>query len=210
MLALLVTGSAGADPRPVDGGRPLDFERSLEVQQILARDPCWRRERGGWHHSIGHCEAMSSPQRITGVWVTAFEESSFFPGATAIPDANDPLRFTQAIELNQAQIHRLTGPVSADLNGNAFLLTFIGRRTRDPYSVDCTGMPHFSVVVDRLISAHHLGPMGPWSVKEMMARSGRVEQRHGGRWGQLEAEAVERCFFADPSGEVDEANGVRR
>jgi hypothetical protein len=199
LLALLVAGSIGPDPRPLDGGLPLMIEWSPDSAQLLARDPCWRRERGGWHFSMGHCEAMSSPEPMTGVWVTAFEESSYFPGVTALPDPNDPLRFTQAIELDESQVERLAGPVD-DRNANAYLLSFVGRRTRDPYSVDCRGTPYFSVVVDRLIDARHLGPMGPFSVEGMMARTGRVERRHSGRWGQLEAEAIEHC--PPPSGET--------
>jgi hypothetical protein len=61
VLTLLVTASAGANPRPVDGGIPLSFERSPQDEEIFARDSCWHRERGGWHYSIGHCRTMSRP-----------------------------------------------------------------------------------------------------------------------------------------------------
>jgi hypothetical protein len=185
-----------ADPtEPLDGGRPLDFDDRLGAD--LKHDPCRRREKSGWHYSVGHCLAMAPMGRMSGVWVTAFEETSFIPGATAVPDPNDPRRFAQELELDDRKIVKLTGPMPLgghSYHGEAYLVTFVGRRTRDPYDVGCDGIAQFSVVVDRLMSARYLGPLGHgFSVKALESRPVTVARRHDGKWGELEQEAVERC-----------------
>ena len=193
-LALLLAGCA--DPsEPLDGGYPLDLHDSLGAG--LKHDPCQRREKTGWHYSVGHCLAMAPMERMSGVWVTAFEESGFIPGATAIPDPNDARRFAQELELDDRKIVKLTGPMPLgghSYHGEAYLVTFVGRRTRDPYDVGCDGIAQFSVVVDRLMTARYLGPLGPgFSIKVLESRPVTVARRHGGKWGELEQEAVDRC-----------------
>jgi hypothetical protein len=139
---------------------------------------------------------MLPAREMEGVWVTAFEESSFVSGATAIPDPDDPIRFADDIELDGERIARRIGIEPWSRHGEAVLLRFVGRRTRDPYLVDCEGVPYRTFVVDRLIEARRLGPMDPleWPSPEAIRRRPvTVAVRHGGRWGELEAEAVERC-----------------
>lgn len=191
--ALLLTACGSSDGAPLDGGSPLRFERDPEAVALMKNDPCWRREKGAWHSSVGHCREMTPSKRMTGVFVLAFEERSFFPNKTAIPDANDPLRFTHEIELDYDAVGKYAPASAASENGDAFLLTFIGRRTRDPYSVDCQGLPQYTTVVDRLISARYIGPMGPFDVERLKALPTTVSVRHDGRLGELEAEAVKRC-----------------
>ncbi|MDB5705767.1 MAG: hypothetical protein JWN66_2883 [Sphingomonas bacterium] len=88
------------------------------------------------------------------------------------------------------------GRAPGNPNGNAYLLSFIGRRTRDPYNVDCQGDPYFELVLDRLVSARYLGPMGIWhrEALEAQRRVVTVARRHGGRWGELEEQAIELCY----------------
>jgi hypothetical protein len=193
--ALLLAACGGPDTEPLDGGRQLSFGRSA-ADTDMSKDPCWRREKGGWHGSVAHCRAMTPPEKMTGVWVTGFEESSFLPGYTNIPDADDPLRFTYAIELDERQVRAMGGRAPGNPNGNAYLLSFIGRRTRDPYNVDCQGDPYFELVLDRLVSARYLGPMGIWhrEALEAQRRVVTVARRHGGRWGELEDQAIELCY----------------
>jgi hypothetical protein len=198
-LALLsVVATCGDDPRePLDGGRPIDLDRHPETEPLGINQPCLRREKRGWHHSTGHCQAMLPPQRMSGVWTTGFELSSFFPGDTTIPAPNDWRSGTVYIELNEDRVYRVADAKRPDQGYHAYLVTFVGRRTRDPELVDCQGMSNHTVVVYRMESARYLGAMaemdGPTYSNELRARPVTVTQRHGGRLGELEREAVERC-----------------
>jgi hypothetical protein len=201
LLTLLAAacGDPGEDDRPLDGGQPLGAAVAAESMEGVANRDCFRAERGRWHHSVGHCQAMLPARETAGVWVTAFEESSFFPGAAAIPDANDPARFTREIELDDGEVVRLSGHAPSTPNGEAYLLTFTGRRTRDPW-FDCHGIPNDAFVVDRLESARYLGPMAKIDRGGMRARYEAHAERLRGRLGKAQAEAVERCgkVPADP------------
>lgn len=194
VLALLAAG-CGDDKAPVDGGNPLRFNPDSAELALMKRDPCWRRERSGWHWSIGHCRPMTAPQRIRGVWITAFEELSFLKGETRVPDPNDPRRYVDMIEFDRASAIHMAGRQPSNPNGEAYLLTFIGRRTRDPVGVDCLGDATFGYVVDRLLSVRYLGPVRPFDINAMKARARQqtVTHRHGGVWGQLEERAIKDC-----------------
>jgi hypothetical protein len=197
-LALLLCFALGPEyrRRSLDGGVPLDLGR--DDGGIMAASRCWRREKGGWHYSIGHCEDMTDRTTIDGVWVTAFEERSFFPGLRERPDPRDPRRYAVEIELDEEAVFSGVAGRERSPHGEAVYIRFAGRRTRDPVAVDCYGAPYFVFVVDRLIEARYLGPVEPlppgwW---EQLARSppdATVRRIHGGRWGALEAEAIERC-----------------
>jgi hypothetical protein len=183
-----------------DGGPNLDRRRmDKEVEDLRSRQPCWRRERGGWHYSIVHCETMGPPGRMSGVFVTAFEERSFFPGATAIPAPDDKLRYASELELVPSILYRFAGAEPRGRYGDAYAVSFVGRRTRDPYFVDCGGNADFLYVVDRLVTARFLGPVPPppgtieqWT-ERMRDQPVTVTVCHGGNWGRLEAEALKRC-----------------
>lgn len=195
-LLLAGCGEGGGEDRSLDGGLPLRDVYGAEEDKLLASQKCWRRERGRWHYSSGHCEAMLPAREMKGVWVTAFEESSFFPGASAIPDPDDPTRFATEIELDSDRIVRRIGKPPAGAHGDAIWLRFIGRRMRDPYMVDCQGTPAWVFVVDRLLDARYLGAMAPaerLTPEIAQRRTVTVSVRHGGKWGAKEAEAVERC-----------------
>lgn len=191
-LALAACGERGDDDRPLDGGYPLREPAASSSLKDVANRDCFRVERGRWHYSVGHCEAMLPPQEMAGIWVTAFEETSYFPGAAAIPDANDPARFTRQIELDERKVVRLSGHAPSNSNGEAYLLTFTGRRTRVPW-FDCHGVPAFTFVIDRLTGARYLGSMGRVEHEGLLARYEAYAQRLRGRWGRAQAEAVERC-----------------
>jgi hypothetical protein len=200
-LALLAAGCGGRDDQPLDGGRPIDFDTGPEMAKSLAADPCARREKGGWHLGIVHCERLLPAERTTGVLVVAFEERSFFPGRTTMPDPNDPLRYTHEIEFDERRLDPAARSVPQGPHGNAYVLTFVGRRMRDPYFVGCDGIAYFTSAVDRLISVRPLGAMAagrPIDVAETLARPATVERRHGGRWGDRESEAIARCSGRGP------------
>ena len=210
VLSLLAAGCGSGNPmEPLDGGSPLHLG-DFDAEHVKG-DCLWRREKGGWHYSVGHCLPTGPSQTMRGVWVTSFEESSFLPGRTSIPHPNDPLRFSQDLELDSEKVRQLTGSIRPSRNGDAYLLTFVGRRTRDPYNVDCQGVPYFSFIVDRLVSAMHLGAMGEYRWELDANRPPTVRRLHTGRWGELEAMAIERCADQPQSeksdGEPDERAG---
>jgi hypothetical protein len=199
---LLAACGPADDDRPLDGGRPLQVSSGPEEDRENAKDPCRRRERGRWHHSAGHCEPMLPQMEMRGVLVTAFEERSYFPGIDSIPDPNHPGRAGTEIELDGEGLIQRIGIEPSSVHGDAISLRFIGRRTRDPWSVDCFGTPSWVFVVDRLIEARYLGPMSPatWLTPEMArARPVTVTVRHRGRWGEEERKAVERCKGGGPA-----------
>jgi hypothetical protein len=210
-LLLAACGGKGDDDRPLDGGHPLGEPIGSFSVKDLANQDCFRAERGRWHYSIGHCEAMLPAREMEGVWVTAFEESSFFPGPARMPAPNDPTRYATGIELDGERVLRAAGHKPEGAHGDALWLRFVGRRTRDPYHVDCFGTPYWVFVVDRLLEARFLGEMKParWPTpEEARRRPPTVAVRHKGRWGEEEAKAVEHCSFrgskADRLEDVDQ------
>ncbi|MEO7177514.1 MAG: hypothetical protein ABIW83_01590 [Allosphingosinicella sp.] len=207
-LGLLLGLAQGCDDpnRPLDGGRPLKSHRSALDDKMNAKDPCWRLEKGRWHHSFGHCHPMTEKATIEGVWVTAFEEISFFPGAKQKPDPLDPRRYSTEIELDDKAVFRAMGRESEGPEAEAVYLRFTGRRTRDPLGVDCYGTPSFDFVVDHLIEAKYLGRLKPVPISHWqdLARNrplATVRRVHEGRWGEIEEEAVKRCR---PRGRADQ------
>jgi hypothetical protein len=206
LAVLMLAGCDRPGDEPLDGGRPLgEPVASLSLDGIANR-ACFRAERGRWHYSAGHCEAMLPAARIEGVWVTAFEESSFFEGRRTVPDAADPQRYLHEIEMDEREAARLSGHAPSDPDGEAYLLTFEGRRTREPW-FDCNGVPSFTFVVDRLAGARHLGPMGPTDRKAVPARYAAYAKQVSGRLGKPQAEAIERCGAgrSDRAGEADQS-----
>lgn len=206
-VLLSTLGGCGSNDlgEPVDGGLPLTNMNGADAH--LAADPCWRREGSGWHYSTGHCTEMLPAQRITGVWVTGFEESSFFPGNTALPDRNDPRRFRITLEVNADRVGEMAGRGSADFRRTtdpgyqAYALTFVGRRTRHPLIIDCDGGREYVFIADRIESSRHLGlianpdlpqPRGEGEPRRPFQRSGE-----GGVIAQLEEAALARCFRRD-------------
>ncbi len=201
--ALMLAGCGSADPRePLDGGLLLQLDASAEEADIRAAQSSWRRERGGWHMSMGHVEEMLPLETISGVWVTGFEETSFFPSATAMPDRNDPHRYMQEIEVDHAKVEAFTGRPDPKGGYRAILLTFEGRRTRYPEFVGCDGTRSYGFVVYRVHSARDLGEMHDPDrppVPKPDAPRGTPFKRsgEGGVTAERETEAMKRCGFAD-------------
>jgi len=201
LLVLAACGASG-EPQPDDGG-PLDSARSSAAAERENRaDPCRRKEHGRWHYSIGHCRAMAAPARLQGVWLHGFELSQFVPRARSFAEAAAREGQAHDIEADEAKVARLAGAAGAGARLAAYDISFIGRRTRDPFFVDCQGHAQFTIVVDRLIAARRLGVPPPRQVTraELEAEMARdragpvtVAVRHGGKWGALEAEALTRC-----------------
>jgi hypothetical protein len=164
----------------------------------MAGDPCWRQEKGGWHLSAGHCEEMLPPATVTGVWVTGFEESSFFPGEAALPDRNDDRRYRIELEVDRDRIARLLGQKLEGPDYHAVALSFVGRRMKYPSSIDCYGGRYYVFVADKVEKVRYLGVMADpdrpplpsaGSPYKPFKRSGE-----GGVIARLEEEALANCL----------------
>jgi len=139
-------------------------------------------------------EQMQLPQIMSGVWVTGFEESSFFPGDDVIPDRNDARRFRLTLTASRDQHDRLRdqNPAPGYL---AYRVTFLGRRTKYPVGIDCRGARHYFYVPDLILRTQYLGPIanpdlpvrkpGPYIP---FKRSGE-----GGKIRQMEDEILAHC-----------------
>jgi hypothetical protein len=201
--ALLVLAScqdAGEERRapqaqPLDGGYPLQPSGGAEADRTMADDPCWRRERGGWHSSIGHCAEMLSAQPMAGVLVLGFEETSFFPGAASIPDPNDPRRYRFELEADFLRVRALAGRTRGGPPYQAYRIAFSGRRTRYPVFIDCSGSRGYVFIADHIREAHYLGAMPDPNADPPRPSDRRfVRSGEGGKIRQMEDEALATCF----------------
>lgn len=189
----LALAACSSEPQPLDGGDALDTNVSAEEVPYLTADTGWRKEPGGWHLSIGHVEPMDPPQKIRGVYVTGFEESSFFPGDTHMPDANDPRRYRVGIELDRRILGAMTGQQFSTQQYKAYALTLVARRTRDLW-IDCLGGQNYYYVADRIETVRYLGIMPDVDPATLNAPTKFVRSGQGGRIRALEDQAIERCY----------------
>jgi len=188
-----------AQSQPLDGGYALQRSGGAEDDRTMAEDPCWRREQGGWHRSIGHCEEMLPAQPIVGVLVLGFEEASFFPGATTIPDPNDPRRYRVELEIDVDRVTalaELAGSIPERPSYQAYRVRFTGRRTRYPLNIDCDGGRTYVFIADRVHEARYLGAMPDPDLDLLTPRSDTPFARsgEGGKIGQMEDQALAACF----------------
>jgi hypothetical protein len=198
-LLLAACGAVGeaqqtARDQPLDGGYPLKRARGAEADKVRADDPCWRKEKGGWHLSTGHCSEMLAARAMTGVFVTGFEEESFFPDATAIPGPNDNRRYRLQLELDQA---RLTALAGRTLNGppyKAYRLKFTGRRTRYPVFILCNGDRGYVFIADRTDEAEYLGAMPDPDPSPAPPDRPFNPTRENAKIAHMEDQALANCF----------------
>ncbi|HEX6742421.1 MAG TPA: hypothetical protein VF079_11580 [Sphingomicrobium sp.] len=139
-------------------------------------------------------DAMTYPAVISGVWVTGFEESSFFPDEEAIPDRNDPRRYR--VELIVGSHRAMALRRGAPERGYAaFRLTFLGRRTRYPFAIDCEGGRNYYFIPDWILRARYLGPMPDPDLPVRQPGPYRPFKRSGdgGKIRELEDRALANC-----------------
>jgi hypothetical protein len=194
--ALMLAGSSLADMRkPLDGGSPLQYEPFPEAAAQHATDPCARLEKGAWHLSAVHCSEMMPVETISGVLITGFEERSFFPGESRVPDRNDPRRYKSEPEMDDLLIETLPGRPDAPYV--AVLMTFRGRRTRYPFLIDCEGRRAYTYVVDRMVSARYIGTIADPDAATIRSwgRSSKPFpfSGEGGRIAEMEKAQAEKC-----------------
>ncbi len=92
-------------------------------------------------------------QRMRGIWIHDFEESSFIPNAVSIPRADNRIRFRVDLDVVPEDIARVAGTPLSRRDAQAFAIDFLGRRSNSIAPYD-----EYVVVVDRIISARYLGP----------------------------------------------------
>jgi hypothetical protein len=111
-----------------------------------------------------HCVDFLPAERMHGVWVTGFEQSSYVSNATAAPAVDDPerhrtwLTFADGRWPNpafRAELDKMRSHMAV-----AVAIEFDGRRARGPGN----GYGHLNgaqnlVIVDRIVSIRILGPL---------------------------------------------------
>jgi len=178
-----------------DGGFMIERDVGSAVEESFVGDRCARRERGGWHRSLGHCMEMTSSRRFTGVVVYAFEEMSFFPGATAIPDRNDLARYTtvRARRMSLGNKQRL-GLAAALQHDPDLIVLDEPTNALDPSGVILLRealLRRASAGAGVLVSSHHLDEVARIATRISVIADGRMI-------GTLDPDGIdiERAFFA--------------
>jgi len=156
-LLALVGCADGFDQRN-NSHEPSSAEMLRREEPQLASDPCIRRKGDvRVHIAWRNCLEFLPPQRMHGIWVMGFEESSFIPRATVIPRANNRVRYRVFLEVEPKTLERLSEAGVGDMTeAQAYAVEFIGRRSLHA-GLYYTGEGDHVVVMDRLISARHLG-----------------------------------------------------
>lgn len=156
-LALLLT-LGGCGGHSYGAGNSQAANASPGAPRDPSQDPCFRRVGEVWHHvGEGNCVELPPPQRMRGVWIHDFEESSFIPNASAILGADNRIRFRVNLQVVPEDIARVSGIPLSTREAQAFSIDIIGRRSKNsgPYYI---GADEYIIVVDRVISARYLGP----------------------------------------------------
>lgn len=134
---------------------------------------------------------------MTDVWVTGFEESSFFLGSTTIPDSNDVRRYRLELEVDGKQVEKLARQKVDHTPYRAFILTFAGRRTRYPVAIDCYGGQYYVFVAHHIEAATYRGPMRhPYLQPRLSEREPLEPFKRSGEGGviaAMEEEALASC-----------------
>lgn len=107
-----------------------------------------------------------SPLRqFSGVWLYAFEGSTFVEGATGIPTARPSYTETDWLQypVDQPRLGDLRGDSAYDSDLGCypvqpFLIKFVGQRSTGPSGAGHMGLWRSEVTVHRTISVTRLGP----------------------------------------------------
>jgi hypothetical protein len=153
-IVLILAGCGGYSSEVRNGQTANAFAR---VPDDPSQNPCFRRVGNVWHHvGEGNCVELLPPQRMRGVWIYDFEESSFIPNAVSIPRADNRVRFRVNLQVVPEDIARASRTQLNMRGARAFAIDIIGRRSKNsgPYYI---GGDEYIVVVDRIISARYLG-----------------------------------------------------
>jgi hypothetical protein len=100
------------------------------------------------------CFKMTERRRWSGVWVNEFEDSSFHSGRTNVPLSDSAGWWLEP-----------TKPMPR-VDGKAWLIEFVGRRTKYAGGYGHMGMFDHEIIVDRVISMKELSGKGAEVTKE--------------------------------------------
>ena len=150
---------------------------------------------------VGDDTEMTLPQIMSGVWVTGFEETSFLPHVTTIPDRNDARRYRFHLIVEPAWAQDLTANHDPPGSYHAYKITFLGRRTKYPTNIDCYGGRDYFFVPDLILSTHHLGRIPDPDLPVPKAEPYKPFKRsgEGGVIRELEDRALAHCGGFSPT-----------
>jgi hypothetical protein len=157
LAAMLLAGCAPDDGNKVANGG----EDRPPVGPVSPRPPPVA-DRCGGSMNYERCADFLPAERMHGVWVTGFEQSSYVPNAAAAPAADDPERHRTWLTFAAGADPDPALRAELDKMGTtaAVAIEFDGRRSRNAGN----GYGHLNgaeqlVIVDRIISMRILGPL---------------------------------------------------
>jgi hypothetical protein len=109
-----------------------------------------------------HCVDFLPAERMHGVWLTGFEQSSYVANATAAPAIDDPERHRTWLTFASGAYPDPALRAELDKMGTtaAVAIEFDGRRSRGPgRGYGHLGGAENLVIVDRIVSMRVLGPL---------------------------------------------------
>jgi hypothetical protein len=154
VLLSLLGACSGGSLEGGEGESRNSSSKASAVQSNRSDDHCFVRVGEVLYH-VGErlCGELLPPQRMRGIFVHGWEESSFIPNATTIPRADNRIRFRVDLSGDPAEIARMAGTRLDMRRAQVFAIDMVARRTRRAGA----GLAVYVVVVDRIISARYLG-----------------------------------------------------
>ena len=129
---------------------------------------CSAANNGGAAHDDSVSQNSSEPRQYSGVWLYAFEGSTFVEGASEVPKQRPSYEATAWLEYHpdqkySGQFVELSKFDDYDEGKECypihpFLVTFIGRRTTGPGGSGHFGLWGAEFTVQNMISSRPLGP----------------------------------------------------
>jgi hypothetical protein len=164
--ALLLTAMALAACAPGDGNALANGQEGKPnlppVGPVSPPPPPPEGDRCNGSMNYERCADFLPAERMHGVWVTGFEQSSYVPNATAAPAVDDPERHRTWLTFASTGLPDPAIRAELDKLGTtaAVAIEFDGRRalpSRNGYG-HLNGAEQL-VIVDRIVSMRILGPL---------------------------------------------------
>jgi hypothetical protein len=152
IVALLLTASCSeaGQGNAADAGGP-EAPKPRAPAPAAPCEPAYDYER---------CVDFRPAERMRDVWITGFERSEFIANAEGLPGQDDHRGAdTWLTFANGAPDPALRRELDDMRTTAAVAMEFVGRRARRPGNYGHDGAPQL-VIVDRILSARILGPIG--------------------------------------------------
>ncbi|MDH7975079.1 hypothetical protein QH494_23085 [Sphingomonas sp. AR_OL41] len=122
-------------------------------------DRCMGGDRSGSKGVIEEtrCFPFSSPMKMSGLWLTAFERSKFFPGAVKFADS---MWIDESTWIERSSVYTSDVKTGDGSGPQAAVVEFIGRRSLCLFYYGHLGSYTNEVIIDRLISSRKV-PIPP-------------------------------------------------